>query len=196
LRFIHQFHVDWRVDLLIQLPLVGYAMRKVRESNMRLSSGCCGRAFGYFTAAVIGLGLATSLTPSAAVAADIEVIIDRARLVKLPDRVATIVIGNPLIADAVIQTGGLLVITGKSFGATNIVALDRSGAVLVEHSIDVRARQDNLVVVFKGVERETYSCAQVCERRIMLGDGKDYFDATLGQTGARNTQAQATSGKP
>ena len=39
---------------------------------------------------------------------------------KLPDKVATIVIGNPLIADAALQAGGLLVITGKGYGTTNM----------------------------------------------------------------------------
>ena len=38
---------------------------------------------------------------------------------KLPDKVATIVIGNPLIADAALQAGGMLVITGKGYGSTN-----------------------------------------------------------------------------
>ena len=46
---------------------------------------------------------------------------------RLPTGVATIVIGNPLIADASLQPGGLLVITGKGYGSTNLLALDRSG---------------------------------------------------------------------
>jgi hypothetical protein len=44
-------------------------------------------------------------------------------------------------------------------------------------------------VVYRGVERESYSCAPKCERRITLGDSTDYFGATLGQTGARTGQA-------
>ena len=59
----------------------------------------------------------------------------KARLVKLPDRVTTIVIGNPLIADVTLQAGGLMVITGKGYGTTNLIALDRSGAVLFERNI-------------------------------------------------------------
>ena len=45
----------------------------------------------------------------AAPAADtIAVYVDQAKLVKLPAKVATIVVGNPLIADVTLQTGGLL----------------------------------------------------------------------------------------
>ena len=86
-------------------------------------------------------------------------------------RVATIVVGNPVIADAAVQSGGWMVITGKGYGMTNIVALDRSGAVLMEKTIEVQGPQ-NVVVVYRGVERETYSCTPVCERRLTLGDGK------------------------
>ena len=45
--------------------------------------------------------------------------LDEARIMKLPDRATTVVIGNPLIADLSIQPGGLAVITGKCYGATN-----------------------------------------------------------------------------
>ena len=105
---------------------------------------------------------------------------------KLPDRVATIVIGNPLIADASVQAGGLMVITGKGYGMTNLIALDRAGAVLMEKSIEVRGPRADVVVVYRGVERESYSCTPNCERRITLGDSNAYFDATIGQTGIRN----------
>jgi hypothetical protein len=45
-------------------------------------------------------------------------------------------------------------------------------------------------VVYKGVERESYSCAPQCERRITLGDSTTYFTSTLTQTTARNGGAQ------
>lgn len=122
--------------------------------------------------------------------------LDQAHIMQLPDRVATIVIGNPLIADATLQGGGVLVVTGKGFGATNLVALDRAGRVLLSHTVQVLgAGTDDMVVVYKGVERETYSCASNCERRITLGDAPAYFNANLAESGARNGQAQ-TSAQP
>ena len=134
------------------------------------------------------------MTPSSVPAADIDIILDQAKLVKLPERVATIVIGNPLIADASVQSGGLMVITGKGYGTTNLIALDRSGAVLMERFIEVRGQQaDETVVVYKGIERETYSCSPLCERRITLGDGNIFFNSTLSQTVTRNSQAQGMS---
>src|SRR5205085_3951582 len=96
--------------------------------------------------------------------------LDQARLVKLPERTATLVIGNPLIADAAVQPGGVVVITAKAYGMTNLVALDRTGTMLIEYPIQVIGPGDRTVVVYRGVERETYSCVPKCERRITLGD--------------------------
>jgi Flp pilus assembly secretin CpaC len=119
----------------------------------------------------------------------ITVLLDQAKVAKLPDRVATVIVGNPLIADVTVQAGGLIVITGKGYGVTNLIALDRSGAVLREQSIEVQGPLDDVVVVYRGVSRESYSCTPMCERRITLGDTPEFFDATLGETGARNSGA-------
>jgi hypothetical protein len=133
--------------------------------------------------------------PQPATAADvINVVLDQAKVTKLPERVATIVIGNPLIADVSIQAGGLLVITGKGYGATNFVAFDRGGALLMDKMVQVGSPSD-VVVVYRGVERESYSCAPKCERRITLGDSPAFFDATMSQTGSRVGQAQGGTGQ-
>jgi hypothetical protein len=99
--------------------------------------------------------------------------------------VATLVIGNPLIADATVQSGGLMVITGKGYGSTNLIALDRGGAVLLETTILVKGPRAHTVVVYRGVSRETYSCAPFCEPRIVPGDANAFFENILGQTATR-----------
>src|SRR4051812_41249664 len=99
--------------------------RKVRESLMMYRTY---RGFGRALLAFSMVGLA--VVPGAA--ADINVVLDRAKLEKLPDRVATIVVGNPLIADANVQSGNMMVVTGKGYGETNVLALDRAGTVLMD----------------------------------------------------------------
>jgi len=143
---------------------------------------------------VFGLALGLMLGVSApSAAAELIVSLDEAKLLRLPDKVATIVIGNPMIADVSLQPGGLLVITGKGFGLTNLVALDRSGAVLLEKSIEVEGSRGELVVLYRGIERETYSCTPICERRITLGDSNVFFDALIGQAGSRNGYSQGAA---
>lgn len=139
---------------------------------------------------VLTLAAVSSLVPLAASAADITITLDQAKLVKLPEKVSTIVIGNPLIADATVQAGGVMVVTGKGYGLTNIIALDRSGSVLMEKLVEVEGPGGDVVVVYRGVERETYSCTPNCDRRITLGDNPAFFDVAIGQTGARSGAAQ------
>jgi len=140
----------------------------------------------------LAAGLALSAAAFAGTADDIvAVVVDQAKVVKLPDKVATIVVGNPLIADVTLQPGGTVVVTGKGYGSTNMIAMDRAGGVLADRSIQVEGPADKLVTVFRGIERESYSCTPACQRRVTLGDGKDYFNAALGQTGVLNTQASA-----
>jgi Flp pilus assembly secretin CpaC len=139
--------------------------------------------------------LAADPVPVSSAGAPVTVHLDEAKILRLPERTSTLVVGNPLIADATVQPGGILVITGKSYGATNLVALDRAGATLMEHPIQVQGPRDNIVVVYRGIERESYSCMPNCERRIALGDTANYFTANLTQSGNLNTQAQGGTQK-
>ena len=129
----------------------------------------------------------------------IAVNVDQAKLVKLPTRVSTIVVGNPLIADVTLQSGGVVVVTGKGYGATNFIAMDRSGEVLVDRVIQVEGPIDQLVTVYRGVDRESYSCMPICQRRVTLGDGENYFKSAMDQAGTLSSQASgsaAAAGKP
>lgn len=118
----------------------------------------------------------------------ISIVMDEAKLIKVPERTATIVIGNPLIADASIQAGGLIVLTGKSYGRTNLMALDRAGNALLQTSLVVKGPAE-AVVVYRGTARETYSCAPRCEPRNVLGDATAYFNTTLNESVTRSSQA-------
>src|SRR5262245_4639056 len=123
----------------------------------------------------------------------VQVVLDQATLLKTPERTATVVIGNPLIADVSVQPGGTMVVTGKSHGLTNMIALDRAGQVLMNSGIEVQGPGGRIVVVYRGIERETYSCTPACERRITIGDTPNYFTANLTQSGTLTTQAQGTA---
>ena len=144
--------------------------------------------FGFSLLTVVVLGW-PSIGLAAADPDRIEVNVDQARLVRLPSGIATIVVGNPLIADVTLQPGGVVVVTGKGYGATNFIAMDRSGQVLVNRQIEVQGPSDRLVTVYRGVERESYSCMPICQRRVTLGDGEKYFKTTMDQAGTLSTQA-------
>jgi hypothetical protein len=163
-------------------------MRVTPQRNAR--GGCRRYAF------VVALALASAFGVRGADAAEtLTVVLDQAQIIALPDRVGTIIIGNPLIADVALQAGGTMVVTGKGYGATNLIVLDRGGATVMTKTIQVVGPRD-AVVVYRGVDRESYSCAPKCERRITLGDAPPYFDATLGQAGARTSSASGAAAAP
>lgn len=143
-------------------------------------------------AVIVGLLLVPPAI-AAPVSESIAVTVDQARLIKLPDKVATIVVGNPLIADVSLQPGGMMVVTGKGYGSTNVLALDRQGTVLVDRTVQVEGPSDKLVTVYRGIDRETYSCTPTCQRRITLGDAPTYFNATIGQSGTMTKEAAGNS---
>jgi hypothetical protein len=147
-------------------------------------------AFGLLLLAAAALS-----APMAHAAEALSITLDQATLLKLPEKVSTIVVGNPLIADVAVQSGGLVVVTGKGYGSTNLIVLDRTGTVLMERSIVVRGPDGQTVWVYRGMERETYSCTPNCERRITLGDSANYFTQTMGQSDVRNSQAVASGSR-
>src|SRR5713226_9358094 len=158
-------------------------------------SSLCRRARASFGFRSLAIGML--LWPAAVMAEPtvdaIAVNVDQAKLVKLPTRVATIVVGNPLIADVTLQTGGILVVTGKGYGATNFIAMDRAGEVLVDRVIQVEGPTDQLVTIYRGIDRESYSCMPICQRRATLGDGDSYFKAVMDQAGTLSSQASGSA---
>jgi hypothetical protein len=160
---------------------------------MTVFAQSCGRARRLSGALSMACLLVSINAAAFAASETLTVTLDQATLLKLPEKVATIVIGNPLIADVTVQAGGMVVVTGKGYGITNLIALDRTGVTLVEKNILAQGARDRVVVVYRGVERESYSCTPSCERRITLGDTSPFFDTTLGQV-SRNGQAAGGAG--
>jgi Flp pilus assembly secretin CpaC len=115
----------------------------------------------------------TKLTAAAAVAAcaglapasaeAIKVFVDQARVVKLARPADTIIVGNPLIADAAVQDASTVVLTGKGFGVTNLVILDRDGSPIVDEQIVVSRASANTVNIYRRADLEALSCSPFCE---------------------------------
>ena len=118
--------------------------------------------------------------------------VDRARVVKLPAGAQTLVVGNPIIADVtLLRQNGTMIVTGKGYGETNLIALDGAGNPVAESLLRVVAGT-NVVLVQRGLERQSYACAPVCQPTMKLGDDTTYFSNNATQIQARN--AQATGG--
>lgn len=116
----------------------------------------------------------------------LDVSVDRASILRAPDGVSTVIVGNPLIADALTQRNNVIVVTGKSFGSTNIMLLDGAGAVISETIVNVnRPNDSSSIVVQRGGKRESFACTPRCEPVLAIGDNPETFGQTAGQIAQR-----------
>ena len=82
--------------------------------------------------------LASGASPARADTGMIAVTLDQAKIARLPQGTATLIVGNPMIADVtMLKNNNTMVITGKGFGQTNLIAIDAAGSLVEEEQIQV-----------------------------------------------------------
>ena len=125
---------------------------------------------------------APALVPAAGVAAEgdpISVKVNMARILRVSTPAATVIIGNPGVADVTIQDPQTLVLTGKSYGQTNLIVLDSMGNPIADTLVEVIQAQADVVTVYLGQARTTLACAPVCQPTIMLGDENGFTRSSI-----------------
>lgn len=136
-------------------------------------------------AAALACATAVGTTGAEAAPDKIDVTIDFAKVLRLDQAAHTVVIGNPGIADATVTDDKTLTLTGKTAGQTNLIVLDDSGKEVVNATIVVSSDTRQLTTVYLGRQRETYSCAPVCEQVISVGDDAKQFETATTQIQTR-----------
>jgi len=156
-----------------------------------------GSTFMRRTIALLATALLTVGAASARSSA-VSIPLDEVRMVAFAKPVATLYVGNPMIADITMIDKRHAFVLGKAFGATNIIALDSAGRQISNNQIVVAGGGGGGVVTLqKGSARVTYSCAgQRCEMTPRPGDSKDLFDQSMDQiqkhqdAGAKSSSGQ------
>lgn len=131
----------------------------------------------------VGVALAPMLVGAPPALATDEVLItvnaNMARVLRINAPAATVIIGNPGIADVTIQDPRTLVLTGKSFGRTNMIVLDSAGEPIADTIVEVSQSKTDNVTVFMGMARTSMACAPDCQPVIMLGDDTDFTEKVI-----------------
>ncbi|MBX9469716.1 MAG: pilus assembly protein N-terminal domain-containing protein [Rhizobium sp.] len=126
----------------------------------------------FAVAAVMFVALAM-LFPAPAVQAEDEgilrVYMNSARVLKLDRPVSKVIVGNSEVADATVADARTIVLTGRSYGTTNLVLLDADGNAIVDERILVSIDESSTVRVFKSTERTVLSCTPNCEQHAQTG---------------------------
>ncbi len=129
---------------------------------------------------LVTAGLAATAASADEASAPITVKVNMARILRIGSPAATVVIGNPGVADVTIQDPKTLVLTGKSYGQTNMIVLDAKGNPIADTMVEVVESEANLVTVFSAGERSTLACAPTCAPTVMLGDSPGYTQQMTG----------------
>lgn len=119
------------------------------------------------------LSVALALSSTATLHAEDEgdllrVHMNHARVLKLDRPVAKVIVGNSKVADATVADPMTIVLTGHSYGTTNLVLLDKQGNAIADERVLVSIDEGNTVRVFRQTERSILSCTPNCEQHADL----------------------------
>ncbi len=128
-------------------------------------------------------------SPARAETGLIAVTLDQAKVAQLPQGTATLIVGNPMIADVtMLKNNNAMVITGKGFGQTNLIAIDAGGSVIDERQVRVLPAR-TVLVLQSGASRMSYACNPDCMPSVQLGDDDKAFKDEGDQISTRNGYA-------
>ena len=150
-------------------------------------------------AGMLAAAAASGSLPAAAgdVPAKVDVVVDQAKVMRISRPADIVIIGNPAIADATIQDAQTLIITGHSFGTTNLIVLDSSGLAIADVMLTVEPQNDQVVTVYRRFARQTFSCAPDCSPVLAVGDDTTAFSNVSAQIQQHNSgSSSATSVAP
>jgi Flp pilus assembly secretin CpaC len=135
--------------------------------NLALSLGWMPRRWIEASIAAIALLAAAA---GAARAQDITVALDMATPVRLAAPAEGVAVGNPTIAGVSLQNDRLLFVTGRAYGATNLVVVGAGGRTILSGRITVTPDETNQIVVVRGMETQRLACTPICRPQPDIGD--------------------------
>jgi Flp pilus assembly secretin CpaC len=127
-----------------------------------------------------GLMLGSLAPVAAAESAPVSVQVNMARILRIDAPASTVIIGNPGVADVTVQDPQTLVLTGKSYGQTNLIILDASGTPIADTLIRVTQDTRDIVTMYAGNKRQSFNCEPVCQSVIMMGDDPAFTGEAVG----------------
>ncbi len=113
------------------------------------------------SAALLAALLAAPLAANAQDGA-LNVEIDRSARVQLRGAAASIIVGNPQIADVSLVDANTMFIVGKGYGVTEVVAVDGVGRTLFQREVVVTGGSTGSVRVWRGAQATEMACGVSC----------------------------------
>jgi Flp pilus assembly secretin CpaC len=110
---------------------------------------------------------------TAAAAGPVRVSYDQSTVIRLDRPAKTVIVGNALVADALLVNDRTVYVLGRLFGNTNLIAIDSNGAEVLNTQITVGAPNVAQVTIYRGaLGQRNLACAPHCERTLTAGDSE------------------------
>ena len=115
-------------------------------------------------AAPVALTVALALSFGGAVLAQPMVVpIDHSQRLTVQGAAASVVVGNPQVADVTVVDSHTLFVSGRGYGETDVVVLDHAGRTIYSGEVTVTAPSMGRVSVWRGQARTDMACAPNCQ---------------------------------
>ena len=115
---------------------------------------------------LLALGAAA---PALAQSRPLSVEIDHTARLNLRGAAASVVVGNPQIADVTVVDEHTLFISGRGFGVTEVVVLDGMGRTIYQSEVVVSAPSSGQVRVWRGSTVTDMACSSTCAPSVRVG---------------------------
>ena len=92
----------------------------------------------------------------------IQVVVDKAEVLRLSVDASTILTANPEIIDLAVESPRLILLLGKRPGETSLIILDSKGKKILDADVVVVPNLERHVTVYRNTEESTLSCAPRC----------------------------------
>jgi Flp pilus assembly secretin CpaC len=121
---------------------------------------------------------AAAIASPALAAPSTNVAIDHTTRINLRGAAASVIVGNPAVADVTVVDERTLFLSGRGYGVTEVTVLDPLGRTIWSSEVVVTAPTQGAVSVYRGSQVTEMACAQSC--------------STSARSAARPTPAPAT----
>ena len=112
------------------------------------------------------------VTPGAALAQSrpLSVEVDHVTRLNLRGSAASVIVGNPEIADVTVVDAHTLYVSGRDYGVTEIVVLDAAGRSIYQGQVVVSAASAGAVRVWRGAQVTNMACSASCAPSVRGGE--------------------------
>jgi hypothetical protein len=109
-------------------------------------------------ALALGALCASAYAVEAAAPGGLTVAVHESRRIALKGAAATVVVGDPDVADVAMADMHTLILIGKGYGVTQLLVTDKAGHTLLQSQVSVVSSDVGRVTVYRGAAYSEFTC--------------------------------------